>query len=100
MELKKTAQMNIFTKQSHRQKTNLCLPKRVAGCGGIRRAFGMSVHRLLYTKEGSGVRWDTPGVRDEHTQTTIHKTDKQQALTVQHKELYSVPCSNVSWKRL
>jgi len=51
MELKKTAQMNIFTKQSHRQKTNLCLPKRVAGCGGIRRAFGMSVHRLLYTRQ-------------------------------------------------
>ena len=32
---------------------------------------------------------------DQQIQTTIYKTDKQQGPTVQHKELYSIPCNNL-----
>ena len=32
------------------------------------------------------------GAWDEHTNTTIYKTDNQQGLTVEHRELYSVFC--------
>ena len=38
---------------------------------------------------------DKLGVWDEQIQTTIYKTDKQQGLAVQHRELYSISCNNL-----
>ena len=35
-----------------------------------------------------------PGAYDEHTHTTIYKTDNQQRPAVQHRELYSILHNN------
>ena len=51
---------------SQAQKTNIWLPKGTKG------------------------RRDKLGVWDQQIQTTIYNIDKQQGLTLQHRELYSV----------
>ena len=38
---------------------------------------------------------DKLGVWDEHLYTSMYKINKQQAPTVQHRELYSIPCNNL-----
>ena len=43
---------------------------------------------------------DKSGAWDEHTDTTIYKTDNQQGPTVQHRELYSIFCDNLYEKRI
>ena len=45
--------MNLFTKQkqTHRQKTNLWLPKGKGGGGGINQEFGINTCTLLYIKQ-------------------------------------------------
>ena len=48
----------------------------------------------LVTKGRKGGR-DKLGVWDQQIQTTIHKIDKQQGFTVQHRELYSISCNNL-----
>ena len=65
--------MNLFTekKQTHRQKTNLRLP------------------------EGKELGRDKLGIWDEQIHATTCKTDKQQGLSVQYRELYSIPCNNL-----
>ena len=61
---------------SQTQKTNLWLPK------------------------GKGSRRDKlAAVQDEEIHTTIHKRDKQQGPTIQHKELYSVSCKTYNGKK-
>ena len=56
MESKKIIiQMNLFTKQTHRQKTNLWLPKG-EGCGGGRRinqGAGINIYTLYYIAKGT-----------------------------------------------
>ena len=49
-----------------------------------------------------GERWgaDKLGVWDQQIQTTIYKPDKQQGPTVQHRELYSISCNKLEWKRI
>ena len=37
---------------------------------------------------------------DQQIQTTIYKIDNQKGLTVQHRELYSVPCNKLQCKRI
>ena len=61
---------------SQTQKTNLWLPKGIAGVGGC------------------GGR-DKLGVQDLRIHTTISKTGKQQGPTVKHRELYSISCYNL-----
>ena len=69
--------MNIPTKQkqSHRHREQTC---GCQGKGGWRR-------------EGLGV-WD------QQMQSSIHRMDKQQGPTVQHRELYSHPVINHNGK--
>ena len=45
--------------------------------------------RLVIVK---GWKRDALRVWNQQMQTTIHKMDKQQGPTVQHRELYSIPC--------
>ena len=52
------------------QKTNLQLPKEKGGR-------------------------DKLGVQDYQIHTIIYKTDKQQGPTIQHRELYPIPCNNL-----
>ena len=49
----------------------------------------------MIAKEDSRVRWDKPGIWDKQIHTAIYKIDKQQELTMQHKELYSLPGNNL-----
>ena len=46
-------------------------------------------------QRGKGVGGDKLGVWDQQIQTTMYKIDKQQGPTVQHRELYSIPCNNL-----
>ena len=72
-----TSESTYKTKtDSKTQKTNLQLPKakEMGGVGG----------------------WDKLGVQIQ-IQITIYKRDKQQGLTVQHNELYSI-FYNLQWK--
>ena len=55
---------------SQTQKTNLWLPKGKEGEKGINQEFGINIYILL------------------------HKTDKKQGPTVEHRELYSLSCNN------
>ena len=48
-------------------------------------------NKLRVTKGDSGR--DKLGVWYQQIQTTIYKIDKQQGPTVQHRELYSIPCN-------
>ena len=41
---------------------------------------------------GRGWERDGLGVWDQHMQTGIHRMDKQQGPTVQHREVYSISC--------
>ena len=52
------------------------------------------MHWPKLTKEGEGGR-DKLGVWDEQIHTTAYKIDNQQGPTVQHRELYSIPCNNL-----
>ena len=45
------------------------------------------------------LRREKLGVWDQQMQATIYKTDKQQALTVQDRELYSISSNKPLWKR-
>ena len=48
---------------------------------------------LMVTK-GDGGPGNKLGVRDEQTDATIHKMEKEQGPTKQHRELYSLSCNN------
>ena len=69
--------MNLSVKQTHRHREQTC------GCQG-------------------GGEWgrDGLGVRDQQMQTIIHRMDKQQGPTVQHRKLYSISCDKPKWKRI
>ena len=43
---------------------------------------------------------DNLGVWDEHVHCTVNKIDNQKGFTVQHRELYSIFCNNLSEKRM
>ena len=43
---------------------------------------------------------DQLGIWDEQIHTTVYKIDKQQGPTGQLRELYSVSCDDMSWKRI
>ena len=64
--------MNLFTKQkqSHRHRKQTC------GCQG-----------------GGGWGRDGVGVWGQQMQTIIYRMNTQQGPTVQHRELYSIPCN-------
>ena len=50
-------------------------------------------NKLMVTKrEGEGGRGKL-GIWDQQIQTTTYKIDKQQGPTVQHSELYTIPCN-------
>ena len=70
------AQINLPTKQkqTHRHREEAC------GCHG-------------------GGEWGREGLEvwDEQTKPDM---DKQQGLTGQHRELYSISCDKPSWKRI
>ena len=58
-----------------------------------------------YQRRPWGGRWrqwgvDKLGAWVSKIQTTLHKTGKQQGPAVEHRELYSVPCNNLEWKRI
>ena len=61
----------------------------------------MDIENRLVVAKGEG-EWgrDGLGVWDQQMQTIIHRMDKQQGPTVEHRELYSVPCDKPSWKRI
>ena len=71
--LKIMIQMNLFTKQ----KQTLRLRKQTYGY-----------------QRGRWVR-NKLGVWDQQIQNTIYKIDNQKGFTVQHRELYSIPCNNL-----
>ena len=75
--LKKMIQMNLFTKQkqAHRYRKQIYGYQRRKGWGRINQEFGISRYKLLYIK-----------------------IEKQQGPTVQHMELCSIFCSNLSEK--
>ena len=43
---------------------------------------------------------DKLGGWDEQIHTTVYKIDKHQGPTVRHRELYSIFCNNLQWKRV
>ena len=69
--------MNLFTKQkqTHRHRKQTYGHQR--GKGGV----------------------DKLEVWDQQIQTTVYKIDKQ-GHTVQHRELYSIPCNKLNQKRI
>ena len=40
------------------------------------------------------------GIWDSQMQTSIYRMDKQQGLTVEHRELCSISCDKPEWKRI
>ena len=60
-------------KQTTKQKQTLRYTKKIYGCQG---------------EEGWGK--DEVGFGDQQLKTIIYRMDKQQGLTVQHRELYSI----------
>ena len=48
---------------------------------------------------GTG-EWDGLGVWDYKMQTSIHRMNKQQGPTIEHRELYSIFCNKPKWKRI
>ena len=70
--------MNIFTKQ---QQT----------CQHKQQSYGH--------QRGGGTR-DKLGVWGQNIHTTIYETGNQQGPTLQHREIYSISCNNLKWKRM
>ena len=66
--------MDLLTTETDSQ-TNLPLPKEKAGRAKL-------------------------GVWGQQICTTIYEIAKQQRFTLQHRELYSISCSNLYWKRI
>ena len=72
--------MNLFTKQKENQrgrKQTYGYQRGKWGEGGIHQEVGNNRCKPLY----------------------IHKRDKQQGPTAQHRELYSISCNNLKWNR-
>ena len=63
-------------RDSQTQKTNFWLPKGKGKWGGKIKNMGLT----------------------KQIQTTVHKIDKQQGLTVQQRELYLISCNNLLQK--
>ena len=72
--LKNDTKERIYKVETDSQRTNSWLPK-----GKVRR--------------------DKSEVQNEQIHTTLYKIDNQ-GPTEQHRELYSVSCNNLSWKRI
>ena len=49
---------------------------------------------MVTTGKGKWGR-DKLGVGDKHIQTAMHKIDKKQGFTIQHRELYSISYNNL-----
>ena len=69
--------MSLPMKQKHTQRHR----EQTCGCQGERRV-----------EEGWAAVWD------QQMQSIIHRTDKQQGPTVQHRELHSISCDKASGK--
>ena len=73
----------------HTEALNKCLSQN----------WPTDIEKKLMVTKGEGSR-DKLGDWDWNILTSIYKTDNQQGPTVEHRELYSISCNNLSWKRI